>query len=354
MKLVPIDDLREGMILAADVFTTDSALIPLVYKSTVLKASTIRSLESHGVLSAYIVGEPEVREELPPPPPPVISEELRTEAITNLESLFTVARDNDATTAPHLVRELDTVVDQLVETLKDDQAALVNISDLKSYDEYTYHHSLSVAVLSIAIGDARGYSRAELHQLGKCAMLHDIGKTMVPIEITNKPGRLTDLEFSQMKNHAAFGYQYLVEHAMGSAPLRAGVLFHHERMDGGGYPKGLKGGQIPEYSRIITVADVYDALTSNRPYRTPMQPAEAIEYVMGGVGAAFDYDIVKAFISKLELYPVGSFVELSTGEIAAVINNASTLRPVVRVLETGKTMDLFQKYLSVTIARVLQ
>jgi HD-GYP domain-containing protein (c-di-GMP phosphodiesterase class II) len=128
---------------------------------------------------------------------------------------------------------------------------------------------------------------------------------------------------------------------------------HHEKVDGSGYPYGLKGDEIMLPGRIIAVADVYDALTSYRPYRTPMQPAEAVEYIMGNIGVQFDYDVVIAFLHKLELYPVGGFILLSNGKSAVVLDNQNSLRPIVRLLDTGDILDLFtdRKCLSLTITK---
>lgn len=346
MLIVPLQELQEGMVLANSIYAQQGDILPILYENTALTSTLIAKMQQAGIQEAPI------REALPPLPfelpvsKPVIDTALRVDAIHNLEAFFTNARTgNDEaqlTNAVHVVKHLDTVVDQLVDSLLDDQNALVNINDLKSYDEYTYHHSLSVAVLTIAIANTMGFSRDEVTHAGRCAILHDIGKTTIPIEIIQKPSRLTDKEFGIIKSHSSEGFSYLSQNSIGDDLLWQGVLCHHEKVDGSGYPLGFIGDQIPLVSRIISVADVYDALTSKRPYRTPMQPHEAVEYIMAGVSSAFDYDVVMAFLEKLELYPLGSFLELSNGSICAVVDNQNALRPIVRLLDTGIVLDLLR------------
>jgi HD-GYP domain-containing protein (c-di-GMP phosphodiesterase class II) len=339
------------MILAQDVYTWDDTKVPLLAKHAVLTRRMIDMLVGYGLFEVQIV-----EEDVPlPTPKQIIDEELQDEAIQHLEDLFTMAQQNDESPSAvaRVVKQLDTVVEQLISSLMEDQSALVNISDLKSYDEYTYHHSLSVAVLSIAIGQSMGFKAAQLSQLGKCAMMHDIGKTAVPVAIINKPARLDAEEWNVMQTHSSEGYQYLIRNKIGGKEMWGSVLSHHEKYDGTGYPNKLKGRKIPMLSRIISVADVYDALTSNRPYRTPMQPPEAIEYIMGNVSTAFDFEVVKAFLRKVELYPVGNFVELSNQQIAVVLSNENPMRPVVKTLDGGQILDLYwdRSCLSLTIKR---
>lgn len=367
VRLVNVQELQEGMILAQDVYSDEDSII--VPEKVELKSKTIKALQDFGIEKVYIVGEPAVdREEQEllrdvaiaqgiPQTKPTIHPELQENAIHNLEDIFVLAQKDELTqqNATHLVKELDSVVDQLVETLMHDRDSLVNIADLKSYDDYTFHHSLAVAVLSLAIGQSLGFAPKELNLLGRTAMLHDIGKTAIPIEIINKPSKLDPDEFITIKTHSPEGYDYLVKGNIGEKSLLEGVLYHHERIDGTGYPKGLSGEDIPLLSRIICVADVYDALTSNRPYREPMQPAAAVEYIMGNVGLIFDYDIVMAFLKKLELYPVGSHIELSNSQTAVVMNNEYSMRPTVKVLDTGQVLDLYhdRDCLSLTIKRIV-
>lgn len=352
-KQIPLMQVQPGMVTADRVYAPGDTGVPVIRQNTVLTDRMIMRLIELDVprVPILVEGEPER-----PKPKPIIDEKLRDEAIGGIRRMFEAAQagGENMTTAYQIVKELGTVVDQLVDTLLLDPKALVHIADLKSYDEYTYHHSLSVAVLSIAIGQSVGFDPTQLRFLGRIAMMHDIGKTQVPVEIINKPSRLSDTEFTLVKKHSANGYEYLSQSRIGDDAFWHGVLSHHEKIDGSGYPNGLKGNEIPLASRIISIADVYDALTSYRSYRAPMQPAEAVEFIMGNTGKAFDYDIAKAFLTKLEPYPVNTCVELSGGKYAIVIRNANAMRPVVKLLDSDAVLDLSERSsLSVTILRVL-
>ncbi len=363
MARIWINDLRAGMVLEKDIYASAVGGLPLLRRGIAITEPFLDGLRKRGVFAVFIRENPPPRLTrrdpglFVPRERPLLTKKLRTQAITSLEALFgSISRGEDLY-APtvKILQHIDEVVEQLVAAIGDDRAALVNISDLKAYDEYTFHHSLSVAVLAIAIGQYMGFDKAALNRLGKAAIMHDIGKTAVPLEILNKPAKLTPEEFDIVKTHSAAGYYYLVAQGIGDDPLRQGVLSHHERLDGTGYPHGLSGDEIPLLARIISVADVYDALTSHRPYRNPLGPAEAIEYIMGGVGTAFDYDIVDSFIKKVRLYPVGSYVELSSGKVCVVLDSENHLRPVVRALDTSEIMDLFRdpRCLSLVIRRVV-
>jgi len=374
MKLVETDHLKKGMVLAREVFAPNVRNHPLIRKNSVLNQESIERIMERGITSVYIKEEWEM-EDLSAQTEadaqsdfdtshhsakalPVLSPKLQERALDSLESFFTLAtktqREIHASSAL-VIKQLAKVVTQLVDSLLRYRGTMVNISNLKSYDEYTYHHSLSVAVLSIAIAQHMKMDKDELNRVGMCAMMHDIGKVAMPLNIIQKPSHLDNDELSIMKAHSLAGYDYLKKNGIGDEELWRVILFHHEKMDGTGYPMGITGDKIPLISRIISVADVYDALTSNRPYREPMQPSEAIEYIMGGAGSSFDFEIVTAFTKKLELYPVGNCVELSTQELAMVLNNENPMRPVVRLIDTGEIIDLHRdrSFLNVVINRVL-
>ncbi|MDL2289508.1 HD-GYP domain-containing protein [Clostridia bacterium OttesenSCG-928-F22] len=361
MKLLPLDEVKKGMVLKESVYSSLDSIVPIVAKDTIITPRILGKLREQGIREVKVATAGEEGHEPPrfyvPKPKPVIQEKLRKEAIDSLEEFFLMAGEKEGTSKEptQVIKHMENVVEQLVDSITQDKDALVNISDLKSYDEYTYHHSLGVAVLCIAMGQTIGFSRAEMYELGKCAIMHDIGKTAIPIEIINKPGRLDVKEFDTIKRHPAEGYYYLTDRNVTNEIISQGVLFHHEKVDGTGYPFGLKGAEIPLLSRIISVADVYDALTSNRPYRDPMQPFEAVEYIMAGIGSAFDYDTVAAFIKKMELYPVGSFVRLSNDEIGCIVKNENPLRPVVQLVQTGEILDLYRdrNCLSLTVKKII-
>jgi len=283
---------------------------------------------------------------VPQPYKPLLDEGIKKESISRIQNLFSAVEkglneDGTDTTAFQVVNDMGNVVNKLVEVISSKPKELIHISDLKDHDEYTYHHSLSVAVLSMAIGNAMGMNNWQLKGLGLCAIMHDIGKIEVPREIILKPDKLTVHERAVIQQHAVLGYEYMRRNNIGNVALMEGVMHHHEKYDGSGYPSKLKGQKIPKFSRIISVADVYDALTSNRPYRQPMQPpSQAVEMIMSEVGTSFDYDIVDAFVRKYEIYPVDSHVILSNNRQGIVIGYLNSMRPVVRMSDNGEVLDL--------------
>ena len=366
MKRVKPQALQPGMVLAQDVFVKDEGDSAVLRTGNQLSERAIARLRGWNVEYVFVEGE----EELSPaaqmlrqahsavqPPPPVITTELRQEAVNTLQRFFegVSAVEGTQEVSAGMVENLNAVVDQLTDSLSLAKDSLVNINDLKQYDDYTYHHSLSVAVLSIGLAQQMGLPEGHIRPLGLCAIMHDIGKTAVPVEIIRKPSRLSDQEFSIIKTHSAAGQKYLVNTDIGDEDIWRGVLHHHEKFDGTGYPDGLRGVDIPLWSRIISVADVYDAMTSNRPYRTPMQSSEAIEFIMGGAGVHFDFDIVSALVRKVSPYPVGSVVELSTGAYALVLDCENQMRPIVELLGSGKVADLYRdrSMLSVVVKRLV-
>jgi len=224
-----------------------------------------------------------------------------------------------------------------------------------------YMHSLNVCVYSTLLGIAYGYNRDEQSTLGLGALLHDVGKTRIPMDVLLKPGNLSNAEFSEMKRHTEQGFKLLKDEP--NIPLLAAhcAFQHHERMDGSGYPRGIRGNEIHEYAKWIGIVDSYDAMTSHRVYRNAMLPHQAVEILYSGSGTLYDTEMLKLFRDKVAIYPVGITVRLNSGHRGVVvdINAASVHRPVIRILtdEGGKDiqvpydMDL-SKHLSVMIAGV--
>ncbi|MCL2199178.1 MAG: HD-GYP domain-containing protein [Defluviitaleaceae bacterium] len=355
-KKIALKDVEVGMTLAASVYFKNSAGVDMLAarKGKVLDDNLLRILKRKDVKAVEIESSPALPPKVAPSAPPapaiikerpkaekhvpvksVVDEKLKEEAVDSVKQLFgEISPDGhmNKTTAYQCVNNLEGVVTDLLHAIEDDTTGLVHINDLKQYDEYTYHHSLSVSVLSIATGKELGLDSDTLFRLGRCAMLHDIGKQMIPLEVINKKGKLSDEEFLLVKNHTTLGAESLKKNAIGDVELWNGVMFHHEKVNGFGYPHQLKGKDIPLFSKIISVTDVYDAITSFRPYRSPMLPSDAFELILKDVGSAFDFEIVKAFLAKLELYPVNTILELSNGKLGMVIpGSTNKLRPYVRL-----------------------
>ena len=223
--------------------------------------------------------------------------------------------------------------------------AIMNLMDIKSFDDYTFTHNINVATISLFIGEALGLSQDDLNDLGTGCMLHDVGKINIPIEILNKNVKLTDSEFAQMKSHPSKGYEILQRSRGISERARRISLEHHEKYDGSGYPNNLKGSTISLFGRICAVADVYDALTTDRPYRVAMQPYDAMKILVAGIDKHFDPHILNTFIRKFSIYPSGSLVRLNDGSVALVLRNnpQAVIRPVLKIITNPKGRHLKER-----------
>lgn len=286
----------------------------------------------------------------------LINEELRRETVQGLHRIISAAEEGRK--APRRAN-ITAQVEYIVRELSGNRNVLVNMLDLSSFDNYTYCHSVNVAVLAIVMGFALNFPISDLIALGCGALLHDIGKVFIDQRLIQKSGPLTDEEYALVQTHPRRGYDYIVSEY--SLPERAcrPILEHHERFDGTGYPLGKKGTEISLYGRVTAVADVYDALVSERPYRRALPPNEGVEFVMASSGSLFDPEVVSTFVRRIAPYPVGTSVRLSNGWTALVVRNYSAccLRPLVRVYQQdGMNVKPFEislkddrDYLSVTI-----
>lgn len=245
------------------------------------------------------------------------------------------------TDSEHFAEATNNVANELMKAISDHDAVAVDIGMLKVSDEYTFKHSVDVATMAMIIGKKYGLEDKELRELGIAGLLHDVGKTRIPKEILNKAGRLTEEEFALMKQHTLFGFEILKKRNQFSEAIMRGVLQHHEKINGKGYPLGVSAEKIHCYARIISVADVYDALVTERPYKSAFSKRDAVEMIMAMTGE-LDIDAMKSFLGSVILYPVDSIVQLSNGEKAKVVENNTeyVLRPKVVGLQSGKLYNL--------------
>lgn len=232
------------------------------------------------------------------------------------------------------VTPLRCAIDAIIEDLRSNKNTCVAVYSLSSYDHATYAHSVNVCILSLAIADSLGWAENQLHTLGLAALLHDIGKMLVPVTILNKPSELTSDEYELIKTHAEKGWSLLSDCYTVGPVVALGALEHHERLDGSGYPRHLTAAEISDIGKVTAVADVYEAMTSDRPHRRGIFPESVYSYMNAKKDTLFDDRCVDNLFKRVALYPTGTILSLWGGFIALVTKQdpRSNFRPYVRIV----------------------
>lgn len=304
------NELKPGMVLSEDVDSLRSGAI-LVTKNTVLNKKIIKRIHNYGIRYVYIYSEDNMPQEISNN-----SLEIKYEILSDkMENVFADIKIGKKIILTEINEEVNELVD---EVLKNDNI-LGRIRELEEKDDYTFNHSLNVSMLATMLGKWLGYSMKQIKQLALTGLFHDIGKLKVPDNIINKPGELTELEFGKIKEHPIYGYNILKETVGISNNISLGVLQHHEREDGSGYPLGLKGNEIHEYAKIIAVCDTYDAITSNRVYKPKSSPFFAAEILEEKSFTVLEPRITRIFLDKIAGFYVGCTVLLSNGQEGDIV-----------------------------------
>ena len=344
-----------GMRLARDLPATGPGRVPLLAHGTVLTERYQRALLAQGIHAVWV--DDELSDGIEPVE--LMSETVRAETAERVRGALDSARaafGSSQRLPPATLQDLSGIVDRIASSIMDNADAALVLNDLAAADQYTHRHSVNVTALGLLIGraywrtegwiDYRGARRWDriderLAKLGMGLLLHDIGKMVVPAEVLNKPGKLDDEEWALIKTHPDAGVA-LLDAATISPLVRSVVRDHHERWDGSGYPRGLTADRIGELPRVAAIADVFDAVTSQRPYAPAEPPHVGVKIIDGGAGAAFDPLIVTAFRKVVMPYPVGTEVQLPDGRTGVVAHVETTrpYEPVVRVAGEDVQVDM--------------
>jgi putative nucleotidyltransferase with HDIG domain len=352
MRLEFINRVEESDVLGKSILTNDGAV--LLRAGVRLTAQYIERLKELGVVYVYVeddrLSDIYVEDDR--------LNELKQSAIKNMS----VIMKNLCGIGKAEVKDSLQKVEELIDYIIDVGDVNKSLFDIKTHDNYTFIHSIDTGIMAAFLGMSMKLSDSELMDLGLGAILHDIGKVCIDNKIINKAGMLTQEEFAEMKKHPVYGAELIKKNVNIPDSVVQIVAQHHERIDGKGYPTGLTGNSISKMAKIVSICDVYDAVSNDRSYRKKFSPNEAYELILAGTGTAFCEEIVNKFKKTFAVYPLGCCVKLSNGIEGYVIRQNSNFpdRPVIRVLYDSVTrkpttfyeVDLL-KYPNVVITSVL-
>lgn len=347
MKRVYTPNARFGMKVAGDIYTESGILI--IKRGTVLDKESIELLKKYSVFDFYIfeketglenadkvLNSKEYYERIIVTPE---FKEFKKTFVVKVEEFTNTLNDIAVKNAKLNIDELIKCVESVTEGFQQNVWLFDALHCIEGYDDMTYHHSMNVAIISRMIGKWLGYSGEELNLISVGGLLHDIGKVMMPKAIITKPARLTPTEFAIIKSHPAFGYEILLEQDIDDR-IKLAAYEHHEKCNGTGYPNGKKGSEINLFSKIVAIADIYEAMTADRTYREGMCPFDVINAFMGSI-EAYDPKILLCVMERIASGYVNASVYLNNGIEAKIIiiNKNEPGKPTV-MLTDGTVIDL--------------
>lgn len=344
MRLITLDRSEAGITLGKSIYYENGKM--LLAKGTLLSDSLIKRLKNFQVFTIYIEDEEsegiDVVESIP--------EELRVESIEAItKGLTSIANLSSHTKniqgmmqSDKAIHEMQRIFQNISSCLTENRTALNLLATTKIIDNHLYTHSLNVAIYACQLAIENGLPKSQIEEIGLGALLHDLGKMFIPPEVLNKKERLSDEEFELIKMHSELGFELLRK--IHSLPLVIShcALQHHERLDGKGYPRGIKEEEIHPYAKILSVADVFDAVTSQRVYRSAMLPHKGLEVLYSGSGTQFDQNQINLFRGCIAIYPPGLTVKLNDGRTGIVTkyNFTSVGRPIIRIIKDEENLPV--------------
>lgn len=302
----------------------------LLAKGTELNEHYLKRLADLGIVSIYIddglSSDVEVED--------VVSENTRLQVVQTAQEALKKVKAGSSLESRRVREAVSDIIDEILHT----KEILVHLTDIRSMRDHTFGHSANVCILSLLTGLALGYDQLKLKDLGTGALLHDVGKAVVPEEIVNSKKVFSADDYEVVRKHVDYGFDILRKTDNINAIVAHVAWQHHERFNGSGYPRHLAGKNILEFARIVAIADVYDALATDRPYRLRHLPHEVVEIIRAGQGCEFDPEIAKEFIRNIAPFPKGSIVSLNTGHKGVIysVKKDFPTRPKVKLLYDKK------------------
>ncbi len=341
MRFVPLYLLKENEILAESIVNIRNQV--LLQKDSVLTEKNIKRIRSLGIQSVY-VKDPEIEDLLQEEVKDIIRPNIRKNAVfhakNSIDEFYESLRKHTKLTkksaysdiGSELKNNLTVIATDLIDEVMNTDDLKISLMDIKSEEFYRYEHSVNSAVLSIMIGTKLGLKTDDLKELALGALMMDIGFNDISKSIYEHKKDLSKSQREMVIKHPVFSYKHVTENTTFGAHVKSIILQHHERIDGSGYPLGIGNDKINRLAKIVMVADVYDAMTSDRTFRAAYPHNEVIEYIMGNAGTIFDFEVASALCKNVTPYPVGAYVKLSNSQKGVVLKNSDThpLRPLIR------------------------